>query len=627
MKIKNILFSIALLFCVILPTGTNAQTAYQNKCKEIYIKYYSIFTYGRVQNLSTEEKLTISMTGDYGITLLFYNAMMEAVYKNPQSAEKILKKMEVELKQAESLMTPEERYRHTMSKSSYGVLKMTIRDKINVWATKGEFETTDQYNARLEHHLSEEFRKSCENTIPNPTYIIHPLKYNADNGTYSFEITYTIKFEGDGNQLSLGLTGQSKDIEFSSKVSAYIPIDIKIAQKIKNNDIDAEVVSCIWGRKNDTIYPQRLTLAIGDNQYTIETGVSDLIILGEEIGVEKVSLNGLSYNYTQAESTRILRQTVFPQLIIKYNDRLSTERDSANNLIKQSPYYLRLRKREAFLIKDIAMNELDYSSESEIENEYKKNHLFIQNELQKALSGMRIELRKDKDQYIDVLRKQNPYVVDSLETEYPEYRCHYPTFADFIIAFEDKLINPMDGDCRSQAKLKYIHLFETENEFNVAYNKGDSYLIGQVKKRQAQKEYLQYFENEGEFNMAYDRGTTSFNDLVNKRREYALRLVTFEEYLYTPYKSDKLIGQQKLKGAAQSSTQNIKQVADLFSVFKDDTFSYNKAALILLKVNEKMNNEFVENGMYFSSTSEFVESYLSEEYKSILKQKKKDAKK
>ena len=94
----------------------------------------------------------------------------------------------------------------------------------------------------------------------------------------------------------------------------------------------------------------------------------------------------------------------------------------------------------------------------------------------------------------------------------------------------------------------------------------------------------------------------------------------------TPYKSDKIIGQQKLKGAAESSNQSIKQIADLFSAFKDDIYSYNKAALILLKVNEKMRDEYEDNGMFFSSVSEFVESYLSEEYKSILKQKKKDAK-
>ena len=90
MKIRNILFTITLLFCVMLPTGTNAQSAYQKKCTEIYVKYYSIFTYGRVQKLSTEESLAMAM---YGAEVFAYGAIMEAVYKNPQSAKKTLKKL------------------------------------------------------------------------------------------------------------------------------------------------------------------------------------------------------------------------------------------------------------------------------------------------------------------------------------------------------------------------------------------------------------------------------------------------------------------------------------------------------------------------------------------------------
>lgn len=659
MKIRNILFTITLLFCVMLPTGTNAQSAYQKKCTEIYVKYYSIFTYGRVQKLSTEESLAMAM---YGAEVFAYGAIMEAVYKNPQSAKNTLKKMEAELKQAESLMTSEERYLHNMLKSSYGVLKLTIRNEVTEWAAKGEFETTDQYKDRLEHDISKKFNNLCENAIPEPTYKIRPIKYNADNETYSYEIAYTIKFEGAGGPSTSGLMGQaiSSDKEFSSKINATIPIDISNAQKIKNNDFDADVVSCIWGRRNDTIYPQKLILAIGDNQYTIETGATDLIIRGEELNVEKVSLKGLSYNFTRAETVKILQQTIFPKLIIKYNNRLSIERDSANNLIKQSPYYIRLKDRENFLVKTIAMSDRNYSSETEIEDEFNSKHHTIIDELQKALNGMRVELRKDKAQYIEVLRNQIPSVVDSLQDEYSEYRCHYPHFADFVMAFEDNQIKPSEKDCRIQAKTNYLHYFETEKEFNDAYDKGDSYLTAQVKYRQAKIDYLQYFENEDDFNRAYEKGdkyftaqvvklsirkttiqyfvnndefdeaygegTSYFNELVNKRRANAPLLISFEEYVNTPYKSDKIIGQQKLKGAAESSNQSIKQIADLFSSFKDDIYSYNKAALILLKVNEKMRDEYEDNGMFFSSVSEFVESYLSEEYKSILKQKKKDAK-
>jgi hypothetical protein len=50
---------------------------------------------------------------------------------------------------------------------------------------------------------------------------------------------------------------------------------------------------------------------------------------------------------------------------------------------------------------------------------------------------------------------------------------------------------------------------------------------------------------------------------------------------------------------------------------------YNQVIDIVIETNKNLNKEWAKNGQYFENKAEFYTAYLSEDYKKILKDKKK----
>lgn len=79
-----------------------------------------------------------------------------------------------------------------------------------------------------------------------------------------------------------------------------------------------------------------------------------------------------------------------------------------------------------------------------------------------------------------------------------------------------------------------------------------------------------------------------------------------------------------LKGARDSKKEEIKQ----FFVYLAECKAISSAAYpqmigLLVSTNKKISKEWEENGQFFVDEVEFYEAYITDDYKNILKSKKK----
>ncbi len=551
-------------------------TAYQKRCNEIYTKYYLIFTYGYEKSLTLEEELTLGMAfGMLSPEGAVAIAALNASQQWPMSKiEKLTTNMKSELKKAESLMTAEERKekarqdaREKLAETSVGRLKLLIADSLDMWATKEEFEKTDEWKSRMEQESKTRFLRYCKKLFPSYSFTVSPLKYDADKEEYLFNIKYELDF-------------YNKTIK--EELNTTIPVNVSDAKGLNDKKINATDV--VWGVVNDKIYPKAFNIIINDNKYPVTTQAKDLTIDARQLPIQNEYIGPASYNYTQMAIKRIQNQAIIQQAIIGYNTKLQLDADSLNHLITTYAYAYQPHKYQ-IAVETIPLKEYD-DVEKEIMIEYENSLSNMAAKKDEALQKMKEDFRRyDSDKYVKVYLAENSLNADYINAAYVECRCNY-SFTKFVIAYEDGNGNIPNCNCRESFWSRYKDVFASREEFDQAYN-------------------LSNGEWESELRSHLNR-KSKFDDI-----SYYIDAVRMSN----------------LQSAANSSNSYIKKVYQYLQETKGDNLYYPKAIDKLFRSNTAMHDEYEKQSKYYESRKDFVEDYLSAKYKNNLKERKKTYKK
>lgn len=148
---RILLVVIGILFCA----TTFSQTAYENRCSEIFIKYWKIFTQNKPMTPSEESSLKSTATSYWVGKKLITVAVLNYFTATGKDYQPILDQMEKEYATAQKLMTEEEKKAFEVNNESqtpYGKVKWKTAYDFAKWMIKGEFEKTVDYQQRLKDH-------------------------------------------------------------------------------------------------------------------------------------------------------------------------------------------------------------------------------------------------------------------------------------------------------------------------------------------------------------------------------------------------------------------------------------------------------------------------------------------
>jgi len=158
-------------------------------------------------------------------------------------------------------------------------------------------------------------------------------------------------------------------------------------------------------------------------------------------------------------------------------------------------------------------------------------------------------------------------------------------------------------NCRENEYRKNGKLFESKNEFDSFYDKGDDIYFAEYEKRTV----LNYLNINNQY--------LESMDFQKEKKESA----------------GSIIGRGLLEIATNSNisakdytTENEirKNILSIITNCQNKIY-YNQVIDIVIETNKKLNKEWGKNGQNFENKAEFYNAYLSEDYKKILKEKKK----
>ena len=580
MKYRTLLLVILTSFTI----QVAAESAYQKKVYSICERYYTYFIDGYSHSLPLADAVLFSVDPESMTAIAAMNALS---WLSPQKVDKLIDQLSAELKQAEKLMTPEERAEKARKdalakkkETSLGCLQLLIQDSLNVFATKGEFEKTTDYQTRIQQQAKQKFEYYCTYLFPKASFNLQPIKYNADKELYDFELEYTLSFQNKRHNNTLLVS---------------VPIDVEAAQYLNQHRATIPVFDVVWGLNGNTLTPQSYKFTLNDNTYTANTKVSDLILKTSDLDIDIPQLKNASFNCTAQQKTLNKNKQAY---LAKINEWQQVWR----NNITTSPYYERLHYdyREQFIKSDILK---PFQPTDEAADIYVFYQTYVYDTAAEATNSNLLQQVKEKlretsnTAYIDAYLSENPELNDSLQVEYIEYRCHYSSFQNFTRAFFDNRVEESKRNCRENAYAQYGQYYDSREDFDIDYNKGDNVL------KEKASLYAWLEQNVIEIEQLF----------LGKVAIYRGNYVPTSESVSSLY----------LQGADNNNNYStIRRLSVLYKELKDYPPLQQRAADFIISHNKKMQKEYDKNGALFESKIDFVNAYFSPEYKKILKLKK-----
>ena len=253
------------------------------------------------------------------------------------------------------------------------------------------------------------------------------------------------------------------------------------------------------------------------------------------------------------------------------------------------------------------------------------------------------------DDYVAAYLKENPTAKAHLESEHKEYRCHYASFTDFVIQYEQGRLQPSERNCRELQWQEYKPYYNNKKAFDADYDRGDEHLEAHKRHYELKwAEYKQYYSSREAFDADYHLGDATLE--IHKKREikwaecadyYEARFIFDFDYdkgetvvdahrrrIDEAWSSlqqlpEELLVKKKLIGASESKKEDILNLFSLYRQLKPSPHFQSLAADFLISRNKKMSKEYEKNGAYFSSKIAFLTAYFSGDYKHIIKSLKK----
>jgi hypothetical protein len=217
------------------------------------------------------------------------------------------------------------------------------------------------------------------------------------------------------------------------------------------------------------------------------------------------------------------------------------------------------------------------------------------------------------DDFVLAYFQENPAEKEHLGGEYIEYRCHYASFTDFVIQYEQGRLQPSERNCRELKWQEYREYYSSREAFNADYDKGDENLEAHKRREIKWTECSDYYASHELFDVYYNQGDSVINDYLNRIDQAWSALQNLPK---------KVLISKNLQGAEENTKEDIVNLVSLYHQLDPSPTFQHRAADFLISNNKKMGKEYEKHGEYFSSKTNFISAYFSKDYKQILKSKK-----
>ena len=556
-------FFILLVLCA-STLFTFADTAYEKKIEEILMKYYTIFKYGYQRPPSSEDYMTVAFGG---MDLV----MLEYALEYPNQYATLLKQMEIEMERAESLMTDEDRLKE-WKKSDYGKMTTWIQDQYSSKFTKDEFETSKQFYTRIEPAAKSLFNELCvtlyEQITQSLKIKIYPVGYDAETQTSTVKICETFKYS---------------DNELKKEFSIKLQIPSHQARNFKEYEVSGSQIKNIkFGiidNKEVYVISAQVPFLLGSNRdgdqminikYPDSKKATSFVFNSEQI--DKNAPWSVKW-----DSKTIAEQK---EILDSYNKNLSDSVFACNKRLSTNPYFsvslnVKINTNDFLLNKSLLG-----SSIQDITTAY--NHCLLK--LQKEYNTFNESLEmvcKMKNPYYHakIYCQEHPDFAIKVDSIYHNYRCQYSADEIAIKLLAGQTISGQT--CQESQYANYKHLFKSQEEFLMWYNKTREEFDQEIEKRAQKYDSFERYLNNGTYEKLY------FQDA-------------------------------KLAGSSQ--------VLGIIAQYDELKEMCNMPADKLIAKNKKMATEMQKTSMYWSNADEFFAAYISGNYKQIIKDKKKQNK-
>ena len=535
------------------------QTAYEKKVEEICIKYYCLGKYGYNGGLDMSDALSMSMYGAEAAALLSLSNY--AIQVDAVQGEKWIKSFKKELENATSLMTEADFYKIYLS-SQYGRLMNQVKESWGEKYTKDEFETQAQFEARVKKDATKDYDRICTTVLVrlNSTLSIQFIPKKYDADRAAYNIEIVETF-----QITPGK-------EESNKYETWIPMESSLARVYKGDLIDSEsIISVDWVTVGNDIHAQNVSyygVRGSKMEYKANLANADLLV----------------FPYDKLKDTYpiipgyIWKSTDLKDYYSEYNNQVISMVDEYNKKIAKNKYFVSTRS-DYYWFEDnqYSLPIDDKYDEEALINDMEKAKRFMAKDYADLLKTMEKECREYAPlQYIEAYKSEHPEFNAAFETLSEDYKCYEyrrEQLAFFVI--DNK--TPSVEKCYS----KYIYLFNSDKEFEQFYAEVEDF-IGEVARRE---QLFQQYE------------------LINKNLPKD--------------------GSLSFKGALDGKSPEIVEYVNLLSSLKIVELWYNTTLETIFSSDAKMVKEYSKVADKFENKAEFFDAYVSSDYKTILKNKKK----
>jgi hypothetical protein len=595
-------------------------TPYQKKQLELSKKWFQILT-GYEMSMSDEvfyEQLTAGKEANdfvLGLAILNY-----AMYNSKSQCEKTFTKMNNEFKQAEKLKNAtdfrlekeakarkeqaekERKLRaeqEAYAKTDIGSIQKNIKSEFEKWNPKGEFEKEIDYTERLKNQSRTAFDSICLEKIKTKINGLNSYYWTKELSTYNSEKEFfPVLFKTNG-------------VEWQSKIN----IPISQAENFKNNwsNLKMKIDDYDWCFVENSLCP---TLIVLENKsensiYKFPLNLqnqSEILYYFNDLEIDNFYLKDYIFKFSNAkiiaEQIEKEKQRKDSLELVTLNQQLNSIFNDYNNQLLQNPYNVSKKVMSDF--KQIDFNlEKGYYDKSISETRQKKFNEY-KSEIERKFTNLNNNFERElkssnPEEYCKIYFTLNPDKMKEADKMYLECRCNYPKREDFDLKFIAG--NLYNCNCRENEYRKNGKLFESKNEFDSFYDKGDDIYFAEYEKRTV----LNYLNINNQY--------LESMDFQKEKKESA----------------GSIIGRGLLEIATNSNisakdytTENEirKNILSIITNCQNKIY-YNQVIDIVIETNKKLNKEWGKNGQNFENKAEFYNAYLSEDYKKILKEKKK----
>ncbi|MBQ3691677.1 MAG: hypothetical protein II937_17655 [Bacteroidales bacterium] len=566
---------------VLMSANVFAQTAYQSKCHQIFIKYMKMFVIGSGNKWGQSEDFAFSQLG-YGeggaASGLLTTSLLAYCGKTGKSYDAITKQINAEYTAARKLMTPQEKFEMKVNEESqkpYGKVKWQSAVDLKNWMEKGEFETTEQYDSRIKEQSRQKMGEFIFNNLN---------KEIAED----FWKMYFGDYDADKQELNLVFVDNNNKYQITRKINVSPQNAKYLKSHCYSGDpqmyIDGAIQSFNDDGQDDNGNMKAYWDEKGNMHYDVKNDVMKMQYDIYEMCVVKNDIFVPRYFYVDSEFGEWQFDNSETESLAKFNyaDWVGKPKQMEAYVFDYQEYGKPMREKAVELQKERKAEEARLAAEKA-----REDSIAIANynaELEKTYNSYNQQL-KDKKSNIKhyAIEKYEPMTENDL-TQFNNKK--HQMQHDF-----ERYVKKIKDDYWA-VKNEYFRFYDDTEEFDKYYCQGLEVLVAQSEYRDVMSQLEQNKAAIAQVNFQKEMNNNSFMNVIS---EQPVDYTKINEYR--------------------------KKLLEWVSTLKSKTY-YDDVIDFLINNNAALGREFSKSGSKFDSKSEFYDAYISGDYKNILKGKK-----